>query len=111
MRDRIAVREAETDAALARWEKTVLGALEETENALVDLDRLRRRQAALIRAERAAESAAELARERYRAGLDSFLAVLDAEARALAAQDARAGGAAETGAAVVALYKALGGGW
>ena len=111
VRDRIRATEAETEAALARYEKTVLTALEETENALVRLDRARRRQVHLRLAERAAARAAEIARERYEAGLDSFLAVLDAEARLLAAQDARAVGAIETADAYVGLYVALGGSW
>jgi len=111
VRDRIDAREAETDAALARYEKTVLTALEETENSLVRVDRAHRRQAYLIRAERAADRAAELARERYGAGLDSFLAVLDAESRRLTAQDERVQGATDTGEAYVDLYVSLGGGW
>jgi NodT family efflux transporter outer membrane factor (OMF) lipoprotein len=111
VRSRLRAAEAGADAALARYEKVVLTALEETENALVLLDRARRRQVHLVLAEQAAARAAELARRRYRAGLDSFLAVLDAEARLLAAQDARAVGAIETSDAYVGLYVALGGGW
>jgi multidrug efflux system outer membrane protein len=111
VRNRIRAAEAEADAALARYEKTVLTALEETENALVRLDRVRRRQAHLVLAERAAARAAGLARERYEAGLDSFLVVLDAEARLLSAQDERASGAVDNADAYVGLYVALGGGW
>lgn len=109
VRKRIRAFEAEADAELARYEKTVLTALEETENALVRYDRIHRRQAHLNRAERAAQGAAELARERYGAGLDSFLAVLDAESRLLAAQDDLASGAIDCADAYVGLYLALGG--
>lgn len=111
VRQRIEAAEALTDGTLALYDKTVLGALEETENALVRLDRARVRQAHLLRAEDAAAQAAELARVRYRTGLDSFLAVLDAEARLLETQDALAESATNTGTAFVALYEALGGGW
>lgn len=111
VRQQIRALEAGSEATLALYEGTVLTALEETENALVRLDRARVRQAHLLLAEQAAADAAELARIRYRSGLDSFLAVLDAEARLLDAQDALAQSATETGAAFVALYEALGGGW
>lgn len=111
VRDRIEASEAGADLRLAIYEKTVLTALEETENALVRLDRAREAQARLQVAEAAAAEAADLAELRYRRGLDSFLVVLDAEARRLAAQDALAQSAVETGAAFVALYEALGGGW
>jgi len=111
VRDRIRAEEARADAALARYERTVLITLEETENALVRLDQVRRRQLHLLRAEAAAAGAAELARQRYGAGLDSFLAVLDAESRLLAAQDDRARSGIDTADAFVGLYVALGGGW
>lgn len=111
VRARIRAEEANADAALAVYEKAVLLALEDTENALVRLDRARRRQAHLLAAEAAAREAAELARARYRAGLESFLAVLDSEARLLAAQDALAESATATATAFVVLYEALGGGW
>lgn len=111
VRDRIRATEAGSDAALAVYEKAVLTALEETENALVRLARAREVQAHLLLAERAAADAADLAEVRYRHGLDNFLAVLDAEARRLSAQDALAQAATETGLAYVALYEALGGGW
>lgn len=111
VRDRIRAVEAGADIRLAVYEKTVLTALEETENALVRLDASRAAQAHLLVAEQAAAEAAELARIRFEHGLDSFLAVLDAEARLLAAQDALAQSATETAAAFVALYEALGGGW
>ncbi len=111
VRQRIRANEAGAEAALGDYEKAVLIALEETENALVRLQRSRQTQAHLRRAEQAADEAAKLARIRYEHGLDSFLTVLDAEARRLATEDALAVGATETGSAFVALYEALGGSW
>lgn len=108
---RIDATEAEADAVLARWEKTVLEALEETENALVGYVRSRQRQARLAVAAEASARAAELARVRYRYGAESFLAVLDAERRLLEAQDLEARAATESAVAFTRLYKALGGGW
>lgn len=111
VRERIRAAEAGADLRLAVYEKTVLEALEETENALVRLDRAREAEAHLVVAEHAAAEASQLAGLRYEHGLDSFLSVLDAEARRLAAEDALAQSATETASAFVALYEALGGGW
>ena len=99
------------DAALLRYEQTVLIALEETENALFGFTSARTRQARLEVAAEASQQAADLARLRYRDGADSFLTVLDAERRLLEVQDQLAQSATDTALAFVLLYKALGGGW
>jgi outer membrane protein, multidrug efflux system len=52
-----------------------------------------------------------LARQRYQAGVKDFLTVLDAERTLLAAQDQLADSETRTPTALVAVYKALGGGW
>jgi multidrug efflux system outer membrane protein len=111
VRANIRVANASMDAALLRYEQTVLVALEETENALFGFTRARTRQARLEVAARASQEAANLARLRYRDGADSFLTVLDAESRLLEAQDQLAQSATDTALALVLLYKALGGGW
>jgi multidrug efflux system outer membrane protein len=111
IRNRIRVAEADADAALARYRRSVLLSLEETENALVQWDRFRRRQVSLVRAADAAREAAQLASLRYEAGLTDFLAVLDAEARLLGLEDSVAGGEADVGIAWVAIHQAVAGGW
>lgn len=111
VRQRIAAAEADTDAALAAYEQTVLIALEETENALVDYARSRERQARLAVAADASQRAAELATVRYRFGADSFLTVLDAERRLLEVQDLHAESSTRAAVAFVQLYKVLGGAW
>jgi multidrug efflux system outer membrane protein len=99
------------DAALLRYEQTVLIALEETENALFGFTNARARQAHLEIAAESSQEAADLARVRFREGVDSFLTVLDAERRLLEVQDELARSATDTALAFVLLYKALGGGW
>ncbi|MDX1518572.1 MAG: TolC family protein, partial [Gammaproteobacteria bacterium] len=111
VRARIDAADATADGALAGYEKTVLTALEETENALVRFSRARNRQVHLGVAATASAEAVELARLRYTNGVDSFLNVLDAERQLLDIQDQLAISETETGLALVALYKALGGGW
>lgn len=99
------------DETLAQYEKAVLTSLEEVENALVTLSREKRRTEALVQAVEANDSAVDLADELYRAGAQSYLAVLDAEAALYNAQDQLAQSRQNRAFAFVALYKALGGGW
>lgn len=110
VRARIDAAEADADAALAAYERAVLTALEETENALVNYVQTRSRTESLTAAAGASTRAAAMARQRYRSGVADFLTVLDAERRQLEAQDALATARMESVLALVAVYKALGGG-
>ena len=58
-----------------------------------------------------AERATVRARERYQYGVANFLEVLDAERRLLEVQNDLADSETETATSLVAVYKALGGGW
>lgn len=111
VRARIDVAKAQTQAALAAYESAVLTALEETEGALVSYGYARSRRATLEEAAAASSKAADLARQRFEGGLADFLNVLDAEREALTAQDSLAQSRTQTATSLVAVYKALGGGW
>ena len=107
----VATASARGAAAMAAYEKTVLGALEETEGALAAYTRAQRRTESLYQAARSAGSAAELARVRFNAGSSDLLAVLDAERESLAARDRLAQAITASATSLVAVYKALAGGW
>jgi len=107
----VAGARARTDTALAQYEKTVLGALEETENSLMTHARTRDQLAHAADAADASAQAAKLARIRYEGGLVDFLEVLDAERTQLQAEDQLARTRTDTATSLVAVYKALGGGW
>jgi multidrug efflux system outer membrane protein len=111
VRARIHIAEAQTDADLASYEQTVLGALEETEGALITYGRSQSRRDLLTDAARASEKAADLARQRFQGGLTDFVNVLEAERDALTIQDSLAQSRTQTATSLVAVYKALGGGW
>ncbi len=111
VRARIRQADARAEASLAQYELTVLRALEETENALVTFGREQSRRDLLRTSAEASEQAAELARLRFEEGVADFLTVLDAERTLLEAQDRLARSKTDTATALVALYKALGGGW
>jgi multidrug efflux system outer membrane protein len=96
--------------ARARYEQTVLLAREELETALVAYAKTRERLTQLEQAEAASNRAAELARLRYEGGVSDFLQVLDAQRSLLIAQDQLAQGRTDAVTALVAVYRAVGGG-
>jgi NodT family efflux transporter outer membrane factor (OMF) lipoprotein len=110
-RARIAQAEAGAQAALARFDGTWLGALEETESALTryaaELDRV----AALRRARANSAEAARIARLRYRAGREAFQIVLEAERSLSQTEAALAQAEAQLSNNLVSVFLALGGGW
>lgn len=110
-RARIAQAQAETQGALARFDGTWLGALEETESALTRYARGLEQIAALRRAQANSEEAARIARLRYRAGRESFQIVLEAERSLAQVRGALAQAEAQLSDALVNVFLALGGGW
>ncbi len=108
---RIAAAQARADGSLARYEQTVLRALEDTEGALMTYSKALEREASLQDAAQASGVAAGLASVRYEEGVSDFLLVLDAERTQLEAEDRLAQSRAESATALVAVYKALGAGW
>ena len=111
VRQRIRQREAATDRALARYEQTVLQALEETDASLTAYSKAIVKEQHLQASASASLEAAKLARARYESGVADFLQVLDAERTALAAEDQLARSETQTATALLATYKALGGGF
>lgn len=99
------------EEAQAYYEKTVLSALSEVEGALLALTRERETLSALTAAVDSGERAAALASGRYRAGLVGFLDVLQSEQAIYQARDQRVQSEQRLAVDLVALFKALGGGW
>ena len=108
---RIAAQTAVQEQAFVAWEKSLLTALEDVENAMAAYANGRDRVDARRRAATAAANAAGLARTQYQAGLIDFQSVLETERTLLTAQDNLASAEADVLTAVIQLYKALGGGW
>ncbi len=111
IRATIEVRDAEQQQALIAYRLALLIAFEEVETAIVAYTRERERRAMLADAADANRRAADLARGLYLGGLADFRAVLDAQGKLYAAQTALAQSDAALATDLVALYKALGGGW
>jgi multidrug efflux system outer membrane protein len=108
---RINAARSNTQETLARYEQTVLLALEDTEGALVNHSTARARESALAEAAQASTVATRLARLRYEEGVSDFLQVLDAERTQLDAEDLLAQSRSDAATSLVAVYKALGAGW
>jgi outer membrane protein TolC len=111
VRARLDAAHADADGEVARYEQVLLRALQETEDALVRLDRARLEDAELAAAAGDSANAARLARIRYEAGAADLFEVLDAERVNLQAQDAAVQARTRGFGDVVDLYRALAGGW
>lgn len=111
IRNRIRAEEARTQQALIFYEQSVLFALEEVQTALVAYERERARLARLTEAVTASEQAVDLVRTQYISGLTNFQNYLDAQRSLFVQQDQFADSEGQVVQNLVALNKALGGGW
>jgi multidrug efflux system outer membrane protein len=103
--------QARFDQALVQYQRSALNAYREVADALITIQKLAERRAALESGVEAARDATALSRARYDTGLSSYLEVLIAD-QALFNQELRL--AELRGSqlrAVTQLYRALGGGW
>lgn len=110
-RARVAEAQADTQAALATFDGTVLEALKETETALASYQQALNRRDALRSARDEAETAARITRARQREGDISSLELLDAERTAAETEAALAEADANIARTQIDLFRALGGGW
>ncbi|HSU43573.1 MAG TPA: efflux transporter outer membrane subunit [Casimicrobiaceae bacterium] len=105
------IARAQAEQAVAQYRRTVLVALEEVSDALIAFDR----DAAEVKGNRdrvaVAQEYLRLANERFRAGVISYLEVLDAQRQLFSAQLDLNASELNQRLAMVQLYKALGGGW
>lgn len=104
-------RQAFWDETIAAYRESIVGALREVSDALAAQSKLVEQRTAEERQVRALAAAVDLSLLRYRTGLATYLEVLDAEERLYPAQDTLAQAQRDQLLTVVALYKALGGGW
>lgn len=110
-RSRIKQAEAENQAALARFDASVLNALKETESALTTYARELDRNALLKAARDQSALAADQAHRLYRHGRIDFLATLDAERTLANDESTYAASSAKLVSDQINVFLALGGGW
>ncbi|WP_044178192.1 efflux transporter outer membrane subunit [Phytobacter massiliensis] len=102
---------AQQGAAVLNYRQTVLEALGDVENALVSYRTDQQREAGLNKTIEASQNAFDLASDSYRQGIATFIDVLDAQRQLAQAEQQRAQARVQSSLDLVALYKALGGGW
>jgi len=107
----INIADAQQEQAFLNYQKTVLNALKEVENALVAYTQEKDRLVSVTQSVESDKTAAHLIDMRYHKGLISFLNVLDAQRSLYAAQIAQAQSRAALSTDLIVLYKVLGGGW
>ncbi|HUJ10326.1 MAG TPA: efflux transporter outer membrane subunit [Verrucomicrobiae bacterium] len=111
IRAQVKAANAQQQQAFAFYEKTVLTAFQDVEDALVAYNNEQLHYRSLVDAVDADRGAVALANKLYKEGLGDFLAVLTAERSLYQDEDQLATSQATVTANLVTLYKALGGGW
>jgi multidrug efflux pump len=99
------------EESVANYRQQVLVAFGEVEDSLSGIRHLADQASAQQRAVTNARRAADLATDRYRSGIVSYIEVVDAEREALQAERDNAQLAGQRLIAAIQLIKALGGGW
>jgi NodT family efflux transporter outer membrane factor (OMF) lipoprotein len=102
---------AQAQEAAVAYQRTVLNAWTEIASSLADYSAEQRRRVQLAEVVQQNRRSLDLARRQYTQGLTTFLDVLTAQRALLAGEVQEAESNATVSTNLVALYKALGGGW
>jgi len=111
VRSNIELQKALQQESMLVYQKTVLMALQDVENALVAYAKEHERRKNLVDAVAANRKAVDLATQLYTQGQTDFLNVLDAQRSLFVSEDSLVQSTRNLSTDLVALYKALGGGW
>lgn len=111
IRANIGIRNAQQEQALYQYEQAVLAAFGDVEKSLVNYAKEQIRYRSLHDAVAANRRAVTMANELYVRGLNDYLDVLDSQRALYVTETELAHSEAAMAANLVALYKALGGGW
>ena len=111
LRRTLDLRKAQQQEAAINYQRVVLGAFHDVDNALIAYCAEQERRDRLAAQVQQARRALGLANARFRQGLSDFLEVLTAQRSVLAAEQQQADSTTTVSTNLVALYKALGGGW
>ena len=108
---RIDMSKAAVAAAEADYEETVISALRDVDSAITAMTHDQQRRDALTAVVTDAERAVHIARNEYTNGLIDLLDVLEVQRSLYASQDSLAQSDLAVSTDLIALFKALGGGW
>jgi multidrug efflux system outer membrane protein len=107
----VQIERERAEQAFYNYEKTVLNAFREVEDALLRVETVEKELIAFKRQVVAAQNASSLSRARYDGGVTSYLEVLETERSLFQANLALSDAYQRHLNSYVQLYKALGGGW
>ena len=108
---RVEIERKITEQVVYEYERTVIIAFQEVEDALVEISTLKEERQARIDHVTAANNAQYLSGERYDKGVTSFLELIESQRQAFEAQLSLSETTQKLFNGYVNLYKALGGGW
>jgi NodT family efflux transporter outer membrane factor (OMF) lipoprotein len=110
-RANIEAQKAVEEQVLLAYQQTVLTALQEAEDALIALTKEQEHRDALQKSVEASRRSVNLATQLYTEGETDFLNVLTAQRSLFSSEDALVNSNRTVSTNLVALYKAMGGGW
>jgi NodT family efflux transporter outer membrane factor (OMF) lipoprotein len=111
IKNNVLSQDAQFQRAVLNYRDTVLRANEEVENGIVSFLNEQDRAKSLDKSTRAAARSVAIALLQYEKGLIAYQPLLDSQRELVQQQDAQAQSRGMVGVNLVAIYKALGGGW
>jgi NodT family efflux transporter outer membrane factor (OMF) lipoprotein len=111
LRSTLELRKQQQQEAAVNYQKTVLQVLKEVDDALTAYALEQQRYDSLAASTKDSQTALNLASQLYARGLGDYLQVLDAQRTLLSVQARATDSNTALSTDLVALYKALGGGW
>ena len=111
IKNNVRVQDARLQQLLVNYQNVVLEAAREVEDALVGFIQAKRRVTFLSDSVDAAQRSVDLALLQYRDGIADYQRVLDTQESLLTTQDQLTASKGEIAANLIAMYRALGGGW
>jgi NodT family efflux transporter outer membrane factor (OMF) lipoprotein len=111
IKNRVRVQDARLQQLIVNYQNTVLKAHQEVENALVSFLRAQEEEAFLLESVKASRKSVEIADLQYREGLVDYQRVLDTQRSLTAQEDRLSSTSGSVATSLIAMYKALGGGW
>jgi len=107
----VRVQDARLQQLIEQYQNTLLQAAREIDDAAISVVKTAEQNKILVEAVSASKRSLELANTRYREGYADFQRVLDAQRSVFSQTEGELVNRGDNISAVIALYKALGGGW
>ena len=111
IRGNVRVQDARLEQLLEAYQQEVLAAASEVDNAAVAFARSREEDVILDESQQAARRSLDIAQTGYREGFSDFQRVLDAQAALFRQQESFVINRGQNASDLIAIYKAVGGGW